>query len=99
MRFSHRITLVKETESRYDPEKGEYIEGTPIKTTLPCNLSKLSVERTNEFFGQIDKAVVVARLQRPFKGEIDYILIDGQRFNLLRRSDYRKGVLYLERIK
>jgi hypothetical protein len=40
--------------------------------------------------------VTVARLQRPYKDQIDYVLIDGQKYRILRQSDYRKGVFYLE---
>lgn len=96
MRFDKRITFVEETETRYDPVQGEYVEGEPIKTTKPCNLSRLGIERTNELFGEIDKVITVARLQRPYNGKIDYILIDEQKYNVKRQSDYRKGVFYLE---
>lgn len=96
MRFNDRITFVKETDSYYDPVKGEFVEGEPILTTKPCNVSTLGTNRTNELFGQIDKAVTVARLQRPYKDQIDYVLIDEQKYRILRQSDYRKGVFYLE---
>lgn len=96
MRFSDRITFVNETESYYDPIEGRYVKGEPIKTTLPCKLSRLGIERTNELFGQIDRAITVARLQRPYTGKIDYILIDEQKYEVKRQSDYRKGVFYLE---
>ncbi|WP_339165375.1 hypothetical protein [Siminovitchia sp. FSL W7-1587] len=96
MRFADRITFVKETESYYDPEKGEYVEGEPIKDTKPCMLSKMGVDRTNELFGQIDKVITVARLQRPYTKEFDHVTINGQKYNVKRQSDYRKGVFYLE---
>lgn len=96
MRFDKRITFVKETESYYDPVLGEYIEGVPIEDTLPCNLSKLGIERTNELFGQLDKVITVARLQRPYLKEFDYVMINEQKYNMQRQSDYRKGVFYLE---
>jgi hypothetical protein len=96
MRFNDRITFVKEIESYYDPVKGEYVEGEPVLTTKPCNVSTLGINRTNELFGQIDKAVTVARLQRPYTDPFDYVLIDNQKYNVMRQSDYRKCVFYLE---
>lgn len=96
MRFNDRITFVKEIESYYDPVKGEYVEGELISTTKPCNVSTLGINRTNELFGQIDKLVTVARLQRPYTDPFDYVLIDNQKYNVMRQSDYRKGVFYLE---
>ncbi|HAM79598.1 hypothetical protein [Ornithinibacillus bavariensis] len=96
MRFDKRITFVIETNSYYDPIKGEYVNGEVIKTTKPCNLSNLGIERTNELFGQIDKVITVARLQRPYNGKIDYVLINEQKYQVKRQSDYRKGIFYLE---
>ncbi len=96
MRFDKRITFVNETESYYDPIQGKHVKGEIIKTTLPCNLSTLGIQRTNELFGQIDRVITVARLQRLYYGKIDYILIDEQKYEVKRQSDYRKGVFYLE---
>lgn len=96
MRFNKRITFVKEGNPYYDPTQGEYVQGEPIKDTVPCNLSNLGIERTNELFGQIDKIITVARLQRPYNKEFDYIEINNQRYDIKRQSDYRKGVFYLE---
>lgn len=96
MRFSHRITFVAETDGGYDPETGKHIEPTITEDTRPCNLSELGTERTNELFGQIDKRIIVARLQRPYNEPFDYIKIGEQRYNIKRQSEYRKGVFYLE---
>ena len=96
MRFSDRITFVREGETYYDPIQGGYVEGEPIIDTVPCNLSTLGTERTNELFGQIDKKIIVARLQRPYTKTFDRIVINGQKYNLKRQSDYRRGVFYLE---
>src|SRR5690625_3203916 len=105
MRFSDRITLVKEMDSYYDPEKGEYVEGDPVKTVRPCKLSSMGVDRTNQLFGQIDTAITVARLQRPYNDRVDYAYLnekedqENQKYQVRRQSDYRKGVFYLEGVK
>ncbi|MEN2467946.1 hypothetical protein [Ornithinibacillus sp. JPR2-1] len=108
MRFADRITFVKEVDSYYDPVKGEYVEGEPIKTTVPCKLSALGTERTIQLFGELDKKLTVARLQQPYHGHVDYVeikeisYVDGikntkiKKYNVKRQSDYRKGVFYLE---
>lgn len=105
MRFDKRVTFVNETDSYYDPIKGEEVKGEIIKTTKPCNLSNLGVNRTNELFGQIDKVITVARLQHPYNGKIDYVYLNEdenqdddkkQKYYVKRQSDYRKGVFYLE---
>lgn len=96
MRFKDRITFVQEQEAQYDPIEGKWSEGEPLKDTVPCNLSTLGVTRTNELFGQIDKKITVARIQHPYNKIIDYVLIEEQKYQIKRRSDYRKGVFYLE---
>ncbi len=96
MRFDKRIIFVEEGETYYDPIKGEDVIGEPIKTQKPCNLSTMGVDRTNELFGQIDKVITVARLQRPYSGIVDYVLINDKKYQVKRQSDYRKGVFYLE---
>lgn len=99
MRFDKRVTFVEETESRYDPIAGGYIEGESIKTTKPCNQSTMGVDRTNQLFGQIDTEITVVRLQHPYNKRIDYVYLNDdetQQYEIKRQSNYRKGVFYLE---
>lgn len=96
MRFGDRITFVQETETFYDPTQGRWVEGKVVHDKQPCHLSTLGTERTNQLFGQIDKHVTVARLQRPYLREFSHALVDGKRFEVQRQSNYKKGVLYLE---
>src|SRR5690625_666381 len=105
MRFNERITLVNETDGYYDPIEGKHVAPETIKTTLPCNLSRMGVDRTNELFGQIDTVITVARLQHPYNGQVNNVFLNAdaeqpdeakQRYQVKRHSDDRKGVFYLE---
>lgn len=96
MRFSDRITFVNEGERYYDPEEGQYVDGEPQRTTVPCKLSTLGTERTLQIFGVINRKMEVARLQRPYTDDFDYVEINEQKYNVQRQSNYRKGVLFLE---
>src|SRR5690625_6725640 len=78
MRYSQRITFVKEKDAEYDPETGEYTEPIIEKTELPCHLSGLSIERSKELFGELDTNVIVARLQQPYGDDFDYVIIDDK---------------------
>src|SRR5699024_7831905 len=94
--FSDRITFVNIEESYYDPTKNGYVEGEEIRTTKPCNLSTLGLNRTQELFGNLDTRVTVARLQRPYMSDFDYVLIKGKKYNIKGTSNYKKGILFLE---
>lgn len=96
MRFSDRITFVTISESVYDPSTGDYIESQPIYDTVPCKLSPIKIDRKKELFGELDTRITVARLQRPYTDEFDHIEINNKKMKLKHRSDYRKGVFYLE---
>lgn len=99
MRFDKRVTFVSETDGYYNPEKGDWIPGEPDGKTLPCNVSKLGIERTNQIFGQIDKVMSVIRLQRPYYKDFEYLYLGDKRNQKLKvksQSDYRKGVFYVE---
>jgi len=97
MRFSDRVTFVREAdEPYYDPTLGKWIESEVVQDVQPCKLSPLGTERTQQLFGQIDKHVTVALLQRPYLKDFSHVLIGGNRYEVQRQSHYKKGVLYLE---
>lgn len=97
MRFADRIIFTLEEEGKYNPKTGKHDESTFTREIKPCHLSTLKMDRVKELFGEIDKCVIIARLQRPYKNKFSYIEIGNDKYNVLNRSDYRKGVLYLER--
>ena len=96
MRFSRRITLVTEQDSRYDPKTGRVIKPEPEKTVIPAKITPLKAERKAELFGNINANITMAITRFPIKKEFDYVLIGDKKYNVKARSDYRKGVLYLE---
>jgi len=96
MRFADRITFVSKGERYYDPRENKYIEGEPVYDTKPCKLSPLSLDRTQQLFGTLDKRITVARLQHPYMKEFDHVEINDKEYTVTGKSDYRKGVFYLE---
>lgn len=98
MRFDKRITFVKETDSYYDPNLGEYVQGVPAKTVRPCKISTLGTQRTQELFGDIKRQIQVVILQKPYDADFDYVLLANEKYEVKRQSDYRKGVLFLESV-
>src|SRR5690625_2371 len=99
MRFNERITLVNETDGYYDPIESKHVPPETIKTTLPCNLTSMGVNRTNELCVQLDTVITIARLQHPYNGKVNYDYLNNDEsieYQIRRQSDYRKGVFYLE---
>lgn len=97
MRFIDRITFVTETAGGYNPDTGSHDDAVLVESTLPCNISQLGVERTVQLFGQLDKTILVARLQRPYTQPYTHCLVDGEMYNIKRHIPHRReSVFYLE---
>lgn len=96
MRFSDRIILVEEQGEKYNPVTGKVEKQDPIKTTIVAKLTPLDLQRKVELFGNVDVNIITAITRTPIKQEFDYVLIDDKKYNVKARSEYRKGVLFLE---
>lgn len=100
MRYSDRISFISESGGGLNPETGNHEEPVLEVTTLPCHLSTLGIDRSAKLFGEIDTGVIVARLQRPFKGLYSYAEIDGNRYQVKQHVPHRtQSVFYLEGVK
>lgn len=98
MRFNKRITFVTESEGGFNPDTGNHDKPTLDVVTKPCHLSALGVERSKQLYGEVDTNIMIARLQTPHDDVFDYVELNNsdKKYKVTRRSDYRKGVFYLE---
>lgn len=96
MRFSDRITFVNQEESYFDPSIGDYVESEKIEVTKACKISPMGIERQKLVFGELNKNVIVVRLQHPYSATFDTVEVDGNNYKVMRESNYRKGALFLE---
>lgn len=80
MRYNDEITFVKlSSDSKYDTDKGEWIEVEPVKTTTIANVTDIGTDRSVTIFGSIKQGAKVIRTQPLFRiPEFDYIEYEGK---------------------
>ncbi|RYS38810.1 hypothetical protein [Staphylococcus pseudintermedius] len=64
MRYSERDDLVVEERSKYNPLTKKEEASYKTYTKIPCNVNRLSKERTQLEFGEMPKDVTVVRLSK-----------------------------------
>lgn len=82
MRYDTSITFIKDsTDSHYDPELGEWIDGEAKRTGTVANVTDLGTERSVKVFGDVREGAKVIRTMPLFSlPEFDHIEIDGKTF-------------------
>ena len=103
MRYADRITFRALTKAAaYNPDTGTTDPAQYTDTTMPCDLGPVSIERTARLFGDVTIRASVARLQRPYTGRVDEVLVNGRPFQVLREIERERegpGAFYLQEIK
>lgn len=84
MRYLETVTFVKESpDTRYDTDRGEWMESEPIKTTFSANVTDIGTERSIKLFGDIKQGAKVMRMMPLFDmPEYDYIEFDNKKWKL-----------------
>ncbi|MDT2674297.1 hypothetical protein [Enterococcus dongliensis] len=82
MRYDTSITFIKDsTDSHYDPDLGEWVDGEAKRTGTVANVTDLGTERSVKVFGDVREGAKVIRTMPLFSlPEFDHIEIDGKTF-------------------
>lgn len=97
MRYSDRVTLHKSSGRQYNPSTGKTEFVIDEGVILPCNVSAVSLEKTEAVFGSYQHEVATVRLQRPYKDVADKAVINGNKYKILRHVPHRtESVFFVE---
>lgn len=99
MRDSQRITIFfKGDRPRYDADLGRMVEGELVSKTVPCFISDTGLETTNLLSDKKNIASKTIRFNIPLSGSIDYVVIDGLKYNVLNKKAFygRREALFVE---
>ena len=56
MRFTDEIIFVKRSsDSKYDPDLGEWVEGKPERTRTEANVTDIGTDRSVTIFGSVEE--------------------------------------------
>ena len=82
MRYDTSVTFIKDsTDSHYDPDLGEWVDGEGKRTGTVANVTDLGTERSVKVFGDVREGAKVIRTMPLFSlPEFDHIEIDGKTF-------------------
>lgn len=97
MRYDNIIYLVYIKETSYSPKLGRYEDEDSIDDKRYANISKVSLERNRELFGDVDSDVIIIRLQGLVKGNPDYIKIKDKPYSIIKKTTTRKDTAFYVR--
>lgn len=97
MRYDNIIYLVYAGASSYNPKLGRYEEETTTDDKRYANVSRVSLERNKELFGDVDSDVIIIRLQGLVKGKPDYIKIKDREYAIIKKTTTRRDTAFYVR--
>lgn len=98
MRMDTRVELaVREVPKRYDKTTGNYEVGSAVIAVAYCNVSDLRAEEQRLVFGDINVRGKTVRFNQKPDVEFDYVLIDGNEYDVVDFQEYRRKAVYYVR--
>ena len=95
MRYNKRIEFIKQIDEEYDAEIGEYTQGIVIKTTVPCFVMDIGIEKSIELFGNYEKDRKQVYLRHKLKDRFDKCILNDKTYKII-KPYLNETVLYLE---
>lgn len=100
MRFTDEIIFIKRSsDSKYDPDLVEWIEGEAERTLTNANVTDMGADRSVTVFGSVKEGAKVIRTQPLFSiPEFDYIEFEGKAWQVTtaRNPSFRNSLIVQE---
>jgi hypothetical protein len=94
MRADTLVTFVKEGKDQFDPTTGNYISEPSVSTEIYCLVTDTGDERMNLLYGGIKQRAKTVRLNAQYNELVDYLIIDGESYQIDRKRAYRHKMTY-----
>lgn len=94
MRTDTLVTFVKEGKDEFDPNTGNYISEPPTETPIWCLVTDTGDERMNLLYGGIKQRAKTVRLNNHYTTPVDYLMIDGESYQIDRKRAYRHKMTF-----
>lgn len=93
MRMNKRCTLIIKSseELHYDTDLGKMVGGREVTKVVPCNIGPPSAQLQNLFGDKLNEVTKVVRV-RNCKEDVEYLVIDGQPFYIVRSPKRTNGM-------
>jgi len=94
MRADTLVTFVQEGADQFDPNTGNYISEPSVETEIYCLVTDTGDERMNLLYGGIKQRAKTVRLNAHYTAPVDYLIIDGESYQIDRKRAYRHKMTY-----
>ena len=94
MRADTLVTFVQEGKDQFDPNTGNYISEPSVETEIYCLVTDTGDERMNLLYGGIKQRAKTVRLNAQYNELVDYLIIDGESYQIDRKRAYRHKMTY-----
>lgn len=83
MRLNQKVLFVTESNEKFNPETGDYMESNTTYDIQWANVSDVGEERMNLVYGGIKQSAKTIRFNKDYAEPFDYIRIDGVDYKLM----------------
>lgn len=94
MRADTLVTFVQEGADQFDPNTGNYISEPSVETEIYCLVTDTGDERMNLLYGGIKQRAKTVRLNAQYNEPVDYLIIDGESYQIDRKRAYRHKMTF-----